>query len=77
MNEALPAVRDRNAPSPGASSGPLYLLIASEASACYELDTIAKLVESIAKLAHAGEHREDRRHRPRPRLQAEEEDVFE
>ena len=56
MNETAGAVGDVDALGHGSSDGPLYLLIANEASARYELDTIAALVEGLARFAEAADH---------------------
>lgn len=55
MNEAAGTVQDVSAIGRGTDNGPLYLLIANEASAHYELDTIAALMEGLARLAEAAD----------------------
>lgn len=88
MNETA-AAGDRGGAGQPTSNGPLHLLIANEASACYELDTIAALVESLAELAGTAEPPEADHGPPlagaeaggwpclQPRLRSEEEDAFE
>lgn len=53
MKETAGTVQDVSAIGRGTDTGPLYLLIANEASARYELDTIAALMEGLAGLAEA------------------------